>query len=73
MSYASRLLKVGDRVTTDYDEDYGGITECVITAIKVNTRSQSGICFQVDPPPRGCGKDSWLDADWFEPIKDTAK
>jgi hypothetical protein len=68
MSQASRLLKVGDRVTTGFDSDWSGITEHRIVGRRTDRNCQSGISFCIDPPLRLLGSESWIDADWFKPI-----
>jgi hypothetical protein len=68
MSQASRLLKVGDKVTTDWDREYSGITEHVIVGRTDDPNCQTGIAFQVEPPLRIVGRGAWIDAGWFEPM-----
>ena len=69
---SARQCKVGDRVITDWDASIFLITEHVITARRDDSFSQSRIEFQVSPPLRLLKADSWIDADWFEPLTKTA-
>ena len=68
MSQASRLLKVGDRVTTDLDPTMLG-SEHIITGRKVDSFYDGKIWFQVSPPLRGLKADKWIEAYWFEPLE----
>lgn len=61
----ARHCQVGDRVTTNYTRS--SITEHTITGRK-DMQSQSGIGFQVYPPLGRAGRETWIDADWFEPV-----
>ena len=61
-----RLLKVGDKALTDFNGK--GMTVVTITSRHEGTRSQSGICYKVDPPLKGGSEESLYDADWFQPL-----
>lgn len=63
-------MHVGDAATTGYN---GTSTTVMITAVNCATHSQSGISFQVWPPLKNCHRDTWFDADWFEPVHDPAE
>jgi hypothetical protein len=65
MSKTGRQLQVGDDALTDFNGR--GITLVRITERHENTRSQSGICFCVNPMLKGGHAYSLYDADWFEP------
>lgn len=64
MSQAGRSLQVGDEAYTDYKR---GITVVRIVDRIEGTKSQSGICFRVDPPLEQYDPKAIYDADWFEP------
>lgn len=62
MSQASRKLKVGAKVYTDFS---GKITHHEITERLAPCSSQSKAMYKVAPiVPKSSG--DWLDADWFE-------
>jgi hypothetical protein len=70
MSTESRALQVGDIAVTTYGAPWQNplaLTAVRINAVRLSTKSQSGILFQVSPPLRGNDYDAWFDADWFEP------
>lgn len=75
MSKQSRLLQVGDKVTTDYCYIGWGrqVPIYTIVARKIGASSQSGIVFKVEPRVPRSGGDVWMDADWFEPVAKGAK
>lgn len=64
MSKAGRSLQIGDEACTDYKR---GITVVRIVDRIEGTKSQSGICFRVDPPLEQYDPKAMYDADWFEP------
>lgn len=67
MSVASRKLTVGDDVLTDFS---GRVTYHKITAMKEARGCTSGILFQVFPAVlKSSGIETWIDADWFEPME----
>lgn len=63
MSQPKPKFAVGATVTCQWDK--GKITVHKIKAIQERAVSQSSIMYQVDPAPRLCGKDDWLDEAWF--------
>lgn len=67
MSAASRVLKVGDKVTTDFSKR---ITKHTIAARRDDINTSSRIAFKVVPIVPGSTGD-WMCADWFEPAPTT--
>ena len=67
MSAASRMLQVGDKVTTDFSRR---ITQHTITERTDNVNTSSRIGFKVKPIVPGSTGD-WMCADWFEPAPTT--
>jgi hypothetical protein len=66
VSRAGRKLQVGDEAYTDYKKGWTWVR--IIERIE-NTKSQSGICFRVDPPLEPNDPKARYDADWFEPAE----
>jgi hypothetical protein len=65
VSKAGRQLKAGDEALTDFNGR--GLTLVKIVDRAEGRNSQSGICYRVTPNLKGCDKQSWIDADWFDP------
>ena len=68
VSEESRKLQIGDWVLCDWKLN-GQKTAHKIVSRLDNANSQSRICFRVSPPVHG-SSDSWIDADWFERVKE---
>ena len=70
MGKAGRNMQVGDYAITDFNK--GTTLVRIVTRID-GTRSQSGVCFVVDPALRNCEDGARIDADWFEPAPESFK
>lgn len=74
MSKLGRQLQPGDDALTNYNGPGNPrqrgplLTRVRILARKDGATSQSGTVFQIAPLLRNGTKDSWYDADWFEPV-----
>lgn len=61
-----RTLQPGENAMTDFNGK--GFTKVTIIERKSPASSQSGILFRVEPPLKGGDRETWYDADWFEPF-----
>ena len=56
---------LGTMMTTRYD---GAPREHVLMAAKLTPHTQSGVSYQVKPPPRNHDHYHWLDSAWFKEV-----
>ena len=58
-------FKVGDFVMTDFDRQNKWTTHEVKEVQRRERECQSGWVIKVDPPPRLCSHEAWIDIGWF--------
>ena len=66
MGMRGRLLQPGDEALTDFNGN--GMTQVKIVSRVDNSKSQSGVMFQVKPSLKNNLPDAWIDSEWFEPV-----